>query len=79
MTKEEHIKRHEDLHINLDELVADFIRHTEKQLSQSTILDLIEWSYYEKNNPTEEKDVPRIVGRKVKEKEEEKEKEKPEN
>lgn len=53
LTRVEHIARHEVLHKNLDELVADYVTHTGKRLSDSTIMDLIQWSYQQTQNPTE--------------------------
>ena len=44
MTPEEHKKRHEELHKSLDKLIADFIGHTEKFISSTTIFELFEWS-----------------------------------
>lgn len=55
MTKEKHKQRHEELHKVLDELVADFINHTEKMPSKTTVMELMEWSYDQTNNPTESK------------------------
>jgi len=52
MTKEEHIETHKKLHKSLDELVADFISHTEKIPSKTTILELLEWSYKQTIDPT---------------------------
>lgn len=45
MTPKEHKKRHEELHNNLDELVADFIMNTGSLPSKTTVLELIEWSH----------------------------------
>lgn len=44
MTRNEHIERHKELHKALDELLADFIGHTGKLPSQTTILELLQWS-----------------------------------
>ena len=52
MTKKEHIKKHKELHASLDELLADFITHTEKFPSQATIMELIDWSFEQTKNPT---------------------------
>jgi len=49
-----HKKRHKDLHKSLDELVADFIRHTERLPSRTTVLELMKWSSEQVDNPTEE-------------------------
>jgi hypothetical protein len=51
MTPEEHKKRHRELHDALDELVADFIRHTEKSLGSTTIVELLLWSHEQTKNP----------------------------
>jgi len=53
---QEHKERHQKLHQGLDELVADFICHTYKLPSKTTILDLIRWSYEQTLNPTETKE-----------------------
>jgi hypothetical protein len=45
MTREEHLKRHKELHAMLDELLADYVGKTGKRFSTSTIMELIEWSY----------------------------------
>lgn len=49
---EKHKEVHVKLHQNLDELVADFIRHTKSFPSETTILELILWSADETINPT---------------------------
>jgi hypothetical protein len=54
MTKEEHRQRHIELHKALDELVADFIKHTEKHLSKTSILEFVQWSSTQTHEPTEE-------------------------
>ena len=57
MTKAEyksiHIKRHNTLHQNLDELVEDFMAHTNRLPSNTTIIELMEWSVKQCTNPTE--------------------------
>ena len=50
----EHILRHKQLHESLDELVADFISHTEKLPSKTTLYEFIKWSYEQTLLPTEE-------------------------
>jgi len=45
ITPEEHKKRHEELHHSLDELLADFIAHTNRLPSKTTIMEFMEWSY----------------------------------
>lgn len=56
MTFEEHKKRHQELHEALDELVADWITHTEARPSTGTVLDLIRWSHKQTLRPTERTD-----------------------
>jgi hypothetical protein len=53
MDKDKHKKRHQKLHKAFDELLADFISHTQKTPSKSTIMELIEWSSQQTKNPTE--------------------------
>lgn len=57
LNKEEHIKRHQELHKYLDELVADFLTHNSdimgrKFLTGTSIMELIHWSYLQTKNPT---------------------------
>ena len=51
---EEHLYRHVLLHEYLDELVADFIRHTGKLPSRTTMLELMQWSDGQRISTTEE-------------------------
>ena len=53
MSLEEHITRHKELHQKLDELIADYVTCTGKSLSDSSIMDLLIWSYKQIDNPTE--------------------------
>ena len=53
MTKEEHIKRHKELHAALDELMADMITHTRMLPSQTTVMELARWANEQTINPTE--------------------------
>jgi hypothetical protein len=53
MTKEEHRKRHIELHNALDELIADFITHTDILPSKTTLTELMEWSNRQTIDPTE--------------------------
>ena len=57
MTKEEykpiHIERHNLLHKHLDELVRDFITHTNRLPSITSVIELMEWSAKQCTNPTE--------------------------
>lgn len=54
MTKEEHIKRHIELHKSLDELLADFMNHTKKSLTKTNLMEFMNWSYSQTIEPTEE-------------------------
>jgi hypothetical protein len=45
MTKEEHIEAHKKLHEALVILVADFIMHTKKLPSETSISKLIIWCF----------------------------------
>jgi hypothetical protein len=53
MTPEEHKDRHILLHQHFDELLADFIWQTDSLPSQTTLLELINWSYQQTLEPTE--------------------------
>lgn len=53
LTKQQHKERHEVLHKMLDELVADFIDHTQGSLNGTSIMQLIEWSYQQTKQPDE--------------------------
>jgi hypothetical protein len=53
LTKEEHLEIHKKLHKALDELVADYISLTGRTLSESSIIDLIHWSFEQSINPKE--------------------------
>lgn len=54
MTREEHIEAHKELHRNLDMLVADLIKHTDKLPSTTSVFDLMKWAYEQTIDPTEE-------------------------
>lgn len=51
--REAHKERHGELHQMFDELVADFILHTGKLPSQTTLKELMDWSYLQTLNPEE--------------------------
>lgn len=53
LTQKEHKERHQELHRCFDELIADYITQTGKRLSNSTALEIMEWSYAQTKNPTE--------------------------
>lgn len=52
MTEDEHKQIRVLLHKKLDELVADFIEQTGKSLNESSIMELIEWSYRQAQSPS---------------------------
>ena len=54
LTGEQHEARHLLLHQYLDELVSDFIWHTGKLPSRSSVLELMQWSAQQRVSPTEE-------------------------
>lgn len=56
MNKAKHKERHIKLHMVLDDLVADFICHTSKLPSKTTVMELMTWSSEQADNPTEEKE-----------------------
>ena len=49
--REEHARKHKELHRSLDELAADYIRITGKLLDETNILELLEWSNRQTTNP----------------------------
>jgi hypothetical protein len=55
MTRDAHIARHKALHAALDELFADYIGHHKDQMqfTQMPIIDLLNWSKDQCENPTE--------------------------
>lgn len=56
MDKETHKEIHRKLHNRLDELVADWIRHTQSFPSKSTVLELMQWSEEQCENPSDDDD-----------------------
>jgi len=51
---DEHQARHRILHEMVDELVADYLlQHREALPSETTLLDLMKWSYEQTQNPTD--------------------------
>lgn len=53
MNREKHIERHKHLHKELDELLADFLVHNPlKSPSETTIMELMQWSHKQTQNPT---------------------------
>jgi len=48
-----HKERHIILHQHLDELIADFIGHTKKLPSETTVVELMKWSNEQQTNPDE--------------------------
>lgn len=51
MTSLEHQERHKQLHQAFDELVADFIIHTNRFPEETTIIELIHWSHQQTQSP----------------------------
>ena len=58
MKIEEHKQRHKKLHKALDELMADFMMHTGKFISRTSLKDLMEWAFEQTKNPTDDEDTP---------------------
>lgn len=56
VTHEQHTERHRFLHRCLDELIADWIGHTRKLPHKSSVRQLMEWSYQQSLDATEEKE-----------------------
>lgn len=52
MTEKEHKARHVYLHRALDELIADFIYHTQGLPSKTTLMEFMRWASEQKDNPT---------------------------
>jgi hypothetical protein len=55
LDKQEHRERHAELHRALDELASDYMIHTGRPLSDTTVLELVEWSHEQTKKPTEVK------------------------
>ena len=53
MNTEEHKQRHIELHKSLDELMGDFVADTGRMLSQTNMLDFLNWSYQQTVFPSE--------------------------
>ena len=51
MNEEEHKKKHEDLHRAFDELMDDWMTHTQRRPSKSSVLELLEWSFRQTAGP----------------------------
>lgn len=47
-----HKKIHKELHKSLDQLLADFIYHTEKLPSKTNLIEFLEWSYEQTIEPS---------------------------
>ncbi len=52
MDTKEHRARHVLLHQMLDELLADYITHSNRLLSETSVMELMQWSYSQTVNPT---------------------------
>lgn len=55
LTKAQHRQRHVLLHKHLDELLADFITHTGKLPSKTSLMEFLRWSAEQTHTPTEGK------------------------
>ena len=55
ITEEEHIERHKVLHKHFDELLADFIDKARGTLSQTKLIEFLEWSYQQTIKPVTER------------------------
>lgn len=53
-------EKHKELHNSLDQLVACFIEQTEKSLSETTVMELIQWSYQQTIDPKCEAKIPNM-------------------
>lgn len=57
MNREDHIKRHKELHGSFDELLADWIgsqpRGLTKPLGNTSIMELVKWSIKQIKDPDE--------------------------
>lgn len=58
MTPEDHKEIHRHLHEALDQLVADYITHNEKTPSNTTVMELMAWSFDQTLNPTVKGEEP---------------------
>jgi hypothetical protein len=61
LTEKEHQERHKFLHKCLDELVADYISNTLNSLTQSSIMDLMEWSARQTQIPDDPENAPTLA------------------
>jgi len=52
MNKEQHKQKHIKLHRSLDELLADFIIHTGKRPSETSLMELLDWAFEQTKEPT---------------------------
>lgn len=50
--KEQLITIHKELHVSLDKLVACYIENTEKRLSDTSLMEFMEWSFEQTKNPS---------------------------
>ena len=50
MTAQEHREKHKELHKALDELAADYMSETEKLPSETTVMELMQWSHEQTQN-----------------------------
>lgn len=55
MTQKKHKEIHEKFHRNLDEMMAEFIMQTGKLPSKTSLMEFVEWSYAQMQNPIDNK------------------------
>lgn len=53
MTPKQHKRRHEELHRALDELLADYLQQHHALPSNISVMDLLQWSHEQTQNPTD--------------------------
>jgi hypothetical protein len=53
MTSHEHRERHKTLHVMFDELLGDFISHTGKMPSETSLTTFMQWSHQQTIEPDE--------------------------
>ena len=52
MTKAELIAKHLELHKSLDQLMACHIENTDRNLSNTTLMEFMQWSFKQTQNPS---------------------------
>ena len=52
MKFKEHVQRHKESHQTFNELLDDFMLHTKKLPSKTTLMEFMEWSHSQIFNPS---------------------------